>query len=101
MMLSCADCDNSYDLCRQLGVSSYLVKPLKQSELLDEIVDVLYTAEGPARTESIASSKSAVVAKFHIRPLKLVGRRQLCESTAHDSNPGVSGTPGLPGKQRS
>lgn len=72
MMLSPADCDNSYDLCRQLGVSSYLVKPLKQSELLDKIVDVLYTAEGHARTESIALSNSAVVAKFHIRPLKLL-----------------------------
>lgn len=42
MMLSSADCDSSYQRCRDLGVSSYLVKPLKQSELLDAIVEVLH-----------------------------------------------------------
>ena len=41
MMLSSADQSGDVARCRRLGVSAYLIKPIKQSELLDAIVDVL------------------------------------------------------------
>ena len=44
MMLSSADHAKDLTRCRASGISSYLVKPIKQSELLDAIVTVLNTA---------------------------------------------------------
>ena len=39
MMLSSADHSRDMARCRVSGISSYLVKPIKQSELLDAILD--------------------------------------------------------------
>jgi signal transduction histidine kinase/CheY-like chemotaxis protein len=44
MMLSSADRPGDADQCRALGVSAYLQKPIKQSELLDAIVLALSKA---------------------------------------------------------
>jgi CheY-like chemotaxis protein len=46
LMLSSADQGGDATRCRDLGVRRYLVKPIKQSDLLDTIVTLL--AEGPA-----------------------------------------------------
>jgi two-component system, sensor histidine kinase and response regulator len=42
MMLSSADRKEDSARCRQLGVSTYLVKPIRQSDLLDAIVNTLH-----------------------------------------------------------
>ena len=42
MMLSSADRKEDSARCRQLGVSAYLVKPIRQSDLLDAIVTTLH-----------------------------------------------------------
>jgi signal transduction histidine kinase/DNA-binding response OmpR family regulator len=47
VMLSSADCVDGYERCRQLGLAGYLVKPIKQSELLNSILDAL-GCESPA-----------------------------------------------------
>lgn len=71
MMLSSADCDSSYQRCRDLGVSSYLVKPLKQSELLDAIVDVLHTRDRrPKEVVQVPSSIS--IDDFETGPLNIL-----------------------------
>ncbi|MBV8269486.1 MAG: response regulator, partial [Planctomycetaceae bacterium] len=44
LMLSSADQSRDIARCRQLGVSSYLIKPIKQSELLDAIMTALSTS---------------------------------------------------------
>ena len=44
LMLSSADQSRDIARCRQLGVSSYLMKPIKQSELLDAIMTALSTS---------------------------------------------------------
>lgn len=41
MMLSSADGDSTVARCKELALSAYLVKPIKQSELLNAIVDVM------------------------------------------------------------
>jgi signal transduction histidine kinase/CheY-like chemotaxis protein len=42
IMLSSADCTDSPKRCKELSISDYLVKPVKQSELLDSMVEVLH-----------------------------------------------------------
>jgi signal transduction histidine kinase/CheY-like chemotaxis protein/HPt (histidine-containing phosphotransfer) domain-containing protein len=44
LMLSSADQSRDIGRCRQLGVSAYLMKPIKQSELLDAILTALSTS---------------------------------------------------------
>jgi two-component system, sensor histidine kinase and response regulator len=50
--------------CEQIGISGYLTKPIKQSELFDEIITVLATklpeAQVAESTEQIASSPSTM-----------------------------------------
>ncbi len=45
MMLTSGDRANDLDTCRELGVSTYLIKPVKQSELFDAILQTLGAAE--------------------------------------------------------
>jgi len=45
MMLSSADRKEDSARCRQLGVAAYLVKPIRQSDLLDAIVTTLHAHE--------------------------------------------------------
>ena len=44
LMLSSADQPRDIARCRRLGVSRYLTKPVKQSELLDAIMTTLGTS---------------------------------------------------------
>ena len=44
MMLSSADRHDNAEHCRRLGVAAYLMKPIKQSELLDTIMTVVDTS---------------------------------------------------------
>jgi CheY-like chemotaxis protein len=44
MMLSSADHNGDAARCRDLGISSYLRKPIGQSELLDAVMNALHTA---------------------------------------------------------
>ena len=50
MMLSSADRQGDITHCRELGVSAYLSKPVRQSELLNTILTVLATTR-PATPE--------------------------------------------------
>ncbi len=52
MMLSSADQVTDSARCRELGISVYLTKPVRQSELLDAIMSAL----GSLKAESVASS---------------------------------------------
>ena len=52
MMLSSAGLRGDAVRCREIGVSAYLTKPIRQSELLDAIVTALATrpeSESPLR----------------------------------------------------
>jgi PAS domain S-box-containing protein len=49
MMLSSAGQHGEAARCRELGVSAYLTKPIKQSDLLDAIVRVLYASSAEPR----------------------------------------------------
>jgi len=42
MMLTSDDCTDSIERCHELNLAAHLVKPIKQSELLDSIVTVLH-----------------------------------------------------------
>jgi two-component system, sensor histidine kinase and response regulator len=50
MMLSSADLPEDAARCRSLGVTAYLSKPIKQSELLDSILTALGTGAAAERT---------------------------------------------------
>ncbi|WP_144057370.1 PAS domain-containing hybrid sensor histidine kinase/response regulator [Novipirellula maiorica] len=53
MMLSSADRPNSTNRCKQMGIESYLVKPVSASALLEAIVNTLATGtHASARAES-------------------------------------------------
>jgi signal transduction histidine kinase/CheY-like chemotaxis protein/HPt (histidine-containing phosphotransfer) domain-containing protein len=54
MMLSSADNPGDAERCRALGVSAYLQKPIKQSELFDAIAVTLGTASLPAPASTVA-----------------------------------------------
>ncbi len=51
MMLTSAGCRGDANRCRELGISSYLTKPIKQSELLEAILKVIGMTrrDGPER----------------------------------------------------
>jgi CheY-like chemotaxis protein len=49
MMLSSAGQPKDATRCRELGVSAYLTKPIKQSDLLDAIVTVLHASSTESR----------------------------------------------------
>jgi PAS domain S-box-containing protein len=67
MMLSSADRQGDAARCRSLGIASYLIKPVRQSELLDRIVtllgDKLETDETPATAPALGTTA---------RPLRLL-----------------------------
>jgi PAS domain S-box-containing protein len=57
VMLSSSDQPDHPVRCRQLGVPAYLMKPVKQSELLNTILTVLHTPEGePTQGERITEA---------------------------------------------
>ncbi len=54
LLLTSAGQPDDVDRCRQLGISAYLTKPIKQSELLDTILNVLSLQERGADKDSAA-----------------------------------------------
>ncbi len=69
LMLSSADRKGDAALCRQLGASRYLTKPVKQSELLEAILDAL---RGSAPAAPAAPARPAPPAPATGRPLRLL-----------------------------
>ena len=68
MMLSSSDRGENAQRCREVGIATYLTKPVKQSELLDAIVTALGTAiavDGRAARALPGSSKESIT-KLHI-----------------------------------
>jgi CheY-like chemotaxis protein/HPt (histidine-containing phosphotransfer) domain-containing protein len=61
MMLTSTAPSDDRERCRELGISSYLTKPIKQSDLLDSIMSVLQTGPGRARAGAPAGGHPAEV----------------------------------------
>jgi two-component system sensor histidine kinase/response regulator len=58
MMLSSAGQRNDAARCRELGITAYLTKPIKQSDLLDAIVPVLHTPSATTRVPALKPQPS-------------------------------------------
>ena len=67
MMLSSADQAKDMARCRASGISSYLVKPIKQSELLDAIVTLLNSAAAREKAESASPRRFAAATQGRAR----------------------------------
>ena len=69
MMLSSSDRTHEVDRCRQLGIAAYLLKPIKQSELISAMLAELASAQ-PARvaptTVAAATAPSVPRQRLHI-----------------------------------
>jgi PAS domain S-box-containing protein len=76
MMLVSSDRQGSDERCREVGISACLMKPLKQSELLNTILDVLSTKEG-RRTRSTEAEP--------LEPSVAGVERRLCILLAEDN----------------
>ena len=89
MMLTSADQLGDATLCRQLGISAYLVKPVRQSELLDMICKSLQQAPQEhaeaLRTQNVArdpvSRSRVLVAEDH--PVNQTLARRLLEKRGY------------------
>jgi two-component system sensor histidine kinase/response regulator len=68
MMLTSGDYPNDIARCKQLGIASYLLKPVKQSELLDAVMLAL-GAVAP-QDESVETASNEPMRKM--RPLKIL-----------------------------
>ncbi len=68
LMLSSAGQTGDRARCRELGVSGYLTKPVKQSDLLDTIMTALGTSSPPAAAPPPAASESVP----GLRPLRIL-----------------------------
>jgi PAS domain S-box-containing protein len=69
MMLSSADRKEDAAHCRRVGVSTYLVKPIRQSDLLDAIVDALHARSQVAPRAAPPTAPPAARAD---RPLRIL-----------------------------
>jgi CheY-like chemotaxis protein len=67
MMLSSADRQGNAARCRELGIAAYLMKPLKQSELLNTIQNVL---NAPLVREESAAARRRPEAEARGRPAR-------------------------------
>ena len=68
MMLSSAGQPGDTAHCRELGLSAYLTKPFKQSELLDLIVTTLVGKDRPPAPNSGGVGREPVTAAVDVRP---------------------------------
>ena len=87
LMLSSADHPGDIARCRRLGVSRYLTKPVKQSELLDAIMTTLSTfpvTDEHAKLATRPSSLGPEVAEAPSRRLRIL----LAEDNPSQSNTG-------------
>jgi len=101
MMLSSADRKEDAVRCRNLGVSAYLVKPVRQSDLLDAIVTTVHTKlhsreakrPAPAPAPSLAQHRlrlllaedNAVNQKVAVRLLEKRGHQVFVVGTGKDA----------------
>ena len=67
VMLTSAARPEDVGRCRKSGISAYLTKPIKQSELFDVIISAI----GQPVTERPTASRSRKIARFARRPLKV------------------------------
>ena len=84
MMLTSLDRQHDVERCEALGIHSYLVKPIKQSELFDAIMEVL---TGSSRA---VSHPKGIIPQAACRPLKIL--------LAEDSKPNQKLALGLLGR---
>jgi len=71
MMLVSSDRQGSVERCREVGISACLMKPLKQSELLNTILDLLSTKEG-RRTSSTVEALETTAGAVPERRLRIL-----------------------------
>ena len=69
MMLSSADQISDAARCRELGISVYLTKPVRQSELLDAIMSALGNARSPSELPAASAPEPVLKAS---RPLQIL-----------------------------
>ncbi len=88
MMLSSADRQTDANRCRQLGISRYLTKPVKQSDLFNAVVEAF--SRRPAEPSPIAPPMTPVASQVPLRILlaedNLVNQRlalRLLENRGH------------------
>ncbi len=62
MLLSSDDKPGDLAICQELGVSAFLRKPIKQSELLDTILNVLH--QSPRKTKPVAVPRCAAAGPY-------------------------------------
>ena len=68
LMLTSGEQPGDVDRCRELGISSYLIKPIRRSELLDVVLRVLKTAP----TEVITDHEQALLPVAAARKLRFL-----------------------------
>ena len=104
LMLSSADQSGDIARCRRLGVSRYLMKPVKQSELLDAIMTTLGTfpvTDEHAKSVTRPSSLGPEAAGGPVAPPpNSVGGGQPRQSDTGDHPPGEAGARGRRRRQR-
>src|SRR4029079_8620171 len=71
LMLSSADQADGSARCKELGVTAYLTKPVKQSSLFDAIVDCLICATRSASDASMIAERAQSTMASR-RPLKIL-----------------------------
>jgi signal transduction histidine kinase/DNA-binding response OmpR family regulator/HPt (histidine-containing phosphotransfer) domain-containing protein len=89
LMLTSGGQPGDIDRCRELGISAYLIKPIRRSELLDVVLRVLNTAPKEVitdRNEPLLQSASARKLRFLAAEDNYVNQRliaRLLESAGH------------------
>ena len=87
MMLSSGDQPGDAAQCRALGITTYLQKPIKQSELLDAIVVTLGKAAG--MPPALPASRARRRRDDPLGPGRAAGRRQRGQPGAGHRHPGT------------
>jgi two-component system sensor histidine kinase/response regulator len=107
IMLTSGGQSGDVNRCRQLGISAYLMKPIKQSDLFDSLINVLASAAGqdePADSaaslglENAARRLRVLVAEDNVVNQKLVVR--LLEKRGHQAVVAATGREALRALER-
>jgi len=69
MMLTSGSHPKDAARCRELGIASYLTKPIKQSDLLNAIVTALYSTSVPTRASSLSPLSALPKSPYVLRIL--------------------------------
>jgi CheY-like chemotaxis protein/HPt (histidine-containing phosphotransfer) domain-containing protein len=70
LMLTSESQTNSLARCREVGIAAHLIKPIKQSDLLDSILKLGNLAATPIEVHSIAAPSVTLIKE--VRPLRLL-----------------------------